>query len=158
MKRAALVLICLVLSLPMWAQIKLSATTDKTDLALDDELTLTVQVSGANGNIVMPQLPSLPAFNVYSREVSQSTINGRTTSVFKYIMLPRFVGKTSIGPVTFTHQGKTYRTQPIEVRVYRNNATGTKTATSATTTQRQTETDTDLSQLPPLERELATRA
>lgn len=161
MKRLAIVLICMILSLPGWAQIKLSATTDKTDLALDDELTLTVQVSGVSGNIVMPQLPSLPAFNVYSREVSQSTINGRTTSVFKYTMLPRFVGKATIGAVTFNYQGKAYRTQPIEVRVYRANAPATQTSAPSatrTTSQRSVPADTDLAQLPPLERELATRA
>ncbi len=157
MRKLTLLFICLILSLPSWAQIKLSATTDKTDLALDDELTLTVQVSGANGNIVMPQLPSLPAFNVYSREVAQSTINGRTTSQFKYIMVPRFVGKTTIGEITFNYQGQTYRTQPIEVRVYRGNTAPTSTP-SVTTTQRPAQADTDLSQLPPLERELATRA
>ena len=119
MKRLALFLSCVVLSTSLWAQVKLTATTDKTDLALDDELTLTVQVSGANGNIVMPQLPSLPAFNVYSREVSQSTINGKTTSIFKYTMLPRFVGKATIGAITFNYQGKTYQTQPMEIRIYR---------------------------------------
>ncbi len=161
MRKLTLLFICLVLSLPSWAQIKLTATTDKTDLALDDELTLTVQISGANGNIVMPQLPSLPAFNVYSREVAQSTINGRTTSQFKYTMVPRFVGKTTIGEITFNYQGQTYRTQPIEVRVYRGNTTPASTAaptTAVTTTQRPAQADTDLSQLPPLERELATRA
>lgn len=160
MKRLTLFLSCIVLSTSLWAQVKLTATTDKTDLALDDELTLTVQVSGANGNIVMPQLPSLPAFNVYSREVSQSTINGKTTSIFKYIMLPRFVGKTSIGAITFTHQGKTYRTQPIEIRIYRTTPVTTKASASSAvaTTNRPATPDTELSQLPPLERELATRA
>ncbi|MBQ3667020.1 MAG: protein BatD [Elusimicrobiaceae bacterium] len=159
MKRLALFLSCIVLSTSLWAQVRLTATTDKTDLALDDELTLTVQVSGANGNIVMPQLPSLPAFNVYSREVSQSTINGKTTSVFKYTMLPRFVGKATIGAITFNYQGKTYQTQPIEVRIYRTAPVTTKNAsTTVTTTNRSANPDTDLSQLPPLERELATRA
>ena len=160
MKRLALFLSCVVLSTSLWAQVKLTATTDKTDLALDDELTLTVQVSGANGNIVMPQLPSLPAFNVYSREVSQSTINGKTTSIFKYTMLPRFVGKATIGAITFNYQGKTYQTQPMEIRIYRTAPVTTKGASAATvtTTNHPATSDTDLSQLPPLERELATRA
>lgn len=160
MKRFALLLVCIALSISAWAQVKLTASTDKTDLALDDELTLTVQVSGANGNMVMPQLPSLPAFNVYSREISQSTINGKTTSVFKYTMLPRFVGKTTIGAITFTYQGKAYQTKPIEVRVYRGSAPATQhnATTTVTTTHTPAVADTDLSQLPPLERELATRA
>ena len=92
------------------AQVSLTASVNKTALALDDEITLTVEIRGASGNMIMPQLPSLPAFNVYSREVEQSTVNGNTTTVFRYVMLPRFVGKTSIGEVSFTYDGKTYKT------------------------------------------------
>ena len=53
------------------AQVSVTARVDKTNLTLDDELTLTVEVNGASGNMVMPQLPSMPAFNVYSREVQR---------------------------------------------------------------------------------------
>lgn len=160
MKRIFILIINLVFCIPLWSQVTLTAATDKTDLSLDDELTLTVQVSGVNGNIIMPQLPSLPAFNVYSREVAQSSINGHTTSSFKYVMLPRFVGKTTIGPVSFTYQGKTYRTDPIEVRIYRSttNLPKTTSGTAASVTNHATTPDSDLSQLPPLERELSTRA
>lgn len=159
MKRIFTLFACLVMGMSLWAQVKLTATTDKTDLSLDDELTLTVQVTGVSGNIVMPQLPSLPAFNVYSREAAQSTINGRSTLSFKYIMVPRFVGKTTIGPVTFNYNGQTYKTAPIDIRIYRTSSDNT-TAPSATitTTNRPVVPDTDLAQLPPLERELATRA
>ncbi len=97
----------------------MTAQVDKTNLALDDELTLSVQVTGVSGNIVMPQLPSLPAFNVYSREVEQSSINGNTTILFRYVMLPRFVGNATIGPVRFNYDGQVYETQPISVRIYR---------------------------------------
>ncbi len=157
MKRILTLILCVLVSASAWAQIQLTASTDKTDLSLDDELTLTVQIAGASGNIVMPQLPSLPAFNVYSREVAQSTINGKSTTQFKYTMLPRFVGKATIGAITFNYQGKTYRTQPIDVRIYRNAVpkTGANKPSAAVATN---SSDTDLSQLPPLEKELATRA
>ena len=52
-----------------WAQIAVSSSVDKTSLTLDDEITLTVTVQGAVSPLTMPQLPSLPAFNVYSREI-----------------------------------------------------------------------------------------
>lgn len=156
MKKILLLVICLAAGLLAHAQVRLSATTDKTDLTLDDELTLTVQVSGVSGTMVMPQLPSLPAFNVYSREAAQNTLNGKTTFLFKYTMMPRFVGKTSIGPVTFKYGGKTYQTKPIEVRIYRS---GTPTNTSAARTASKAPTpDTEVDQLPPLEREISTRA
>ena len=156
MKKILLLVICLAAGLLAHAQVRLSATTDKADLTLDDELTLTVQVSGVSGTMVMPQLPSLPAFNVYSREAAQNTFNGKTVFLFKYTMMPRFVGKTSIGPVTFKYGGKTYQTKPIDVRIYRS---GTPTTPSAESSSAQMTTpDTALDQLPPLERELSTRA
>ena len=122
-KTVLLFLLFLNLAIGAAAQVMLSATVDKTALTLDDELTLTVRVSGVSGNLIMPQLPSLPAFNVYSREVEQNTINGKTVLMFRYTMLPRFVGQTTIGPVTFTYQGMTYKTEPIEIRIYRNGST-----------------------------------
>ena len=165
MKKFLLTLTCLLYTLTAVAQVKLSAFTDKTDLALDDELTLTVQVSGISGNMIMPQLPSLPAFNVYSRDAVQSTINGKTTLSFRYTMMPRFVGTATIGAVTFKYVGKTYQTEPITVRIYKS-ASGVPASSSqaARSTQAngtrpaQVKADTDVSQLPPLERELATRA
>lgn len=99
--------------------VTVTAHVDKTAITLDDELTLTIEVKGASGNMLMPELPSLPAFNVYSREVEQSTVNFDTVTVFRYIMLPRFVGKAAIGAISFNYAGKTYKTDPIEVRVYR---------------------------------------
>ena len=157
MKRILLLFVWICLPAWVWAQVSLTAFTDKTDLALDDELTLTVQVSGVSGTMVMPQLPSLPAFNVYSREAAQSTVNGKSTLQFRYIMTPRFVGNTSIGPITFKYGGKTYQTKPISVRIYRN----TPVTTSAQTARPQAtgaQAAREVANLPPLERELATRA
>ena len=101
------------------AQVTMTASVDKTNLSLDDELTLTVQITGASGNVVMPQLPSLPAFNVYSREVSSMNINGQTSTVFRYVMLPRFPTQATIGAIRFTYNGQVYTTQPIQVNIYR---------------------------------------
>lgn len=139
-----------------FAQVSFSAQADKTALALDDELTLTVRLSGVSGNIVAPQLPSLPAFNIYSRETEQSTINGHTTLLFRYTMLPRFVGNATIGPVTFTYNGQTYKTQPIAVQIYHNTAavSTAKTAPAAT----QAVNPSRGRQLPPLQAALANQA
>ena len=95
-QKIRLFFILLFVTCSVHAQVNLSAYVDKTTLALDDELTFTVKVTGISGNVVMPRLPSLPAFNVYSREVEQNTINGDTTLLFRYVMLPRFVGNATI--------------------------------------------------------------
>lgn len=162
MKRILGFLILLCLPALVWTQVHLTAFTDKTDLALDDELTLTVQVTGASGTMVMPQLPSLPAFNVYSREAAQSTVNGKSTLQFRYTMMPRFVGNTTIGPITFKYKGQIYQTKPIAIRIYRTTPPPTTQAKTAPQAQPQTVTNAkaarQVENLPPLERELATRA
>ena len=120
MKKFLLTFVLLTLAVWAGAQVSVTARVDKTNLTLDDELTLTVEVNGASGNMVMPQLPSLPAFNVYSREVQRTSVNGQTSTVFRYTMLPRFVGNATIGAIQFTYNGKTYKTDPISVSIYRN--------------------------------------
>ena len=168
-KKLFLLAVILFGSLWVQAQVQLTAQVDKTALALDDELTLTVKVSGISGNVVMPQLPSLPAFNVYSREVEQNTINENTTLLFRYTMVPRFVGKASIGEIKFSHGGKTYTTTPISIDIYRSaDAVTTAPQTTATTAVNQPSTNApaateaiteeSFSHLPPLEAALAHRA
>lgn len=169
MKKWLLALFCfLSLLSTATAQVTLTASVDKTALALDDELTLTIEVQGASGNMIMPQMPSLPAFNVYSREVEQSTVNGHTTTSFRYIMLPRFAGKASIGEISFSYQGKTYKTDPISVTIYRNaqgvppNRASTQTAYKKTNGNIDTRLSKTMEKpdpnLPPLEYALASQA
>ena len=103
------------------AAVSVRASINKTALTLDDELTLTLTIDGAAGNL-MPQLPSLPAFNVYSRATSTQVINGHAVTTFQYIMVPRFQGQTTIGPIAVTYGGQTYLTEPMQVTVYRTTA------------------------------------
>lgn len=112
--------------------VTLTATVDKTNLSLDDELTLTVEIRGADMNST-PQLPSLPAFNVYSRDVSAININGQQTNTYRYVMLPRFPAKATIGPVRFLYNGQEYQTQPISVNIYRRMPAGKTAGGSAQT-------------------------
>ena len=112
--------------------VTLTATVDKTNLSLDDELTLTVEIRGADMNSA-PQLPSLPAFNVYSRDVSAININGQQTNTYRYVMLPRFPAKATIGPVRFLYNGQEYQTQPISVNIYRRMPAGKTAGGSAQT-------------------------
>ena len=153
------------MGLAAWAQVSVTARVDKTALTLDDEVTLSVEVNGTSSTMVMPQLPSLPAFNVYSREVEQTSVNGQTTTVFRYVMLPRFVGKATIGSVSFTYNGKTYQTDPLSISIYRNaqgvqNAQPARSAAHAAATKNfaSAPVQTADPHLPPLERDLANQA
>lgn len=154
MKKLFLILSLLVASVWAVAQVSLTASVDKNALTLDDELTLTVRVTGVAGNLVMPQLPSLPAFNVYSREVEQNSINGKTSLEFRYIMLPRFAGPATIGAVTFNYDGKTYKTSPLSVRIYRS----AQSLPSAQKSTRQPQPAKADPSLPPLEASLVNQA
>lgn len=116
-----------VFAAPQPTGISISASVNKTALTMDDELVLTVTLDGAIGNF-SPQLPSLPSFNIYSGMTSKQIHNSHVFTTFEYIMVPRFPGKTEIGPISINYRNKTYQTEPITVTVYR---TGTAAATSA---------------------------
>jgi len=101
--------------------ISISSDVDREDLALDDELTLTITVSGSISNIPKPQIPDLDGFSAYSAGRSQniSIINGQISSSvsFTYILVPNDVGDFSLGPFTIDYKGKTYSAGPIDVKV-----------------------------------------
>ena len=133
-----LLFFCLCIMLPLMGQaaldpngITLTASVNKTALTLDDELTLTVTVDGAAGDFA-PQLPSLPAFNVYARSASKQIHNMHATSTFEYIMMPRFPGTATIGPITLHYGNKLYETKPIQVTVYRTQNANTAAAAAST--------------------------
>ncbi len=148
--------------------VSMTASINKTSITLEDELMLTVQIEGAAGDIV-PQLPSMPAFNVYQQSFVQQTNNFHITNTFQYVLLPRFAGKTTIGPITLNYGNKIYKTDPISVTVYRTAQQPAKAKTKA-----QGMIDTSMSSkahsnenkkyaqapadMPPLERDLYNRA
>lgn len=135
MRKALIFLFTLFLAASAWAAfdpvgISMSASVNKTSLTMEDEITLTVTVEDAVGDFA-PSLPSLPAFNVYGRSTIQQINNFHTTTIFEYIMLPRFPGKTVIGPITLHYGNKTYETKPISVTVYRADRKPAQTAKTA---------------------------
>lgn len=154
LKRFFLTIVFITCTALTFAQVSLTASVDKNVLTLDDEITLSVKLSGINGNIVMPTLPSLPSFNVYSRQVEQSSVNGHTTILFKYTMLPRFVGKATIGAITFEHKGQKYATEPISIDVYK----ATIDQPVADASKEDTSTPITSANLPPLEAALLAKA
>jgi hypothetical protein len=112
----------LFLNQPSFSQdITFNAGVDKTEVGLDDQITLTISVSGNVKSIPQPNLPSLKGFTVYSAGRSQNfTYSGGKISssvTFNYILTPRKEGKFTIGSAEIVLDGKTYKTNPIEVTV-----------------------------------------
>lgn len=101
--------------------ISFNAGVDKTEVGLDDQITLTISVSGNVKSIPQPNLPSLEGFTVYSAGRSQNFVysGGKISSsvTFNYILTPRKEGKFTIGSAEIVLDGKTYKTNPIEVTV-----------------------------------------
>jgi len=101
--------------------IGLEATVDKTETTLEDQIILTVTVSGVRGLNERPELPPLQDFVVNEGGTSSRTeiINGQFNSSVEitYALFPKRVGRLSIGPVTLTVKGETYTSTPIVVTV-----------------------------------------
>lgn len=115
-------LAALALAAPAAAQhVSISADVSKTEVALDEQLVLSVAVTGAQASLPDPQLPRLDNFSVYSSGRSQNIqfVNGQVSSsvTYQYVLVPRFVGKGTIPPISITVGGQTAQTSPIEISV-----------------------------------------
>jgi hypothetical protein len=101
--------------------INFEASVDRTEVSTDEQITLTVSVSGNVKSIPEPELPPLNDFSVYSagRSHNFSYTNGQLSSsvTFNYILAPRKAGKFTIGPAKITLGDKTFETTPIEITV-----------------------------------------
>jgi hypothetical protein len=120
---------------PSFSQnVSFTAVVDKTEVGMDDQITLTISVSGNVKSIPEPRLPSLQGFTVYSAGRSQNFAysGGKITSsvTFNYILAPRKAGKFTIGSAQIVLDGKTYQTNPINITVSAEEKPEAKTAPS----------------------------
>ena len=103
-------------------EVSVTASVDRQRVSVDESLTLTVAVSGANvQGMSQPTLPSLDGFDVMGMSSSSniSWINGRVsmTQEYRYTLMPKSVGAFTIDPVEVRVGRKTVRTKPVRVEV-----------------------------------------
>ena len=111
----------------------LKASVDKDSVEVNQPLTLTVRISG-RGNIKIVSLPKLdipPDFEKYDPEVDIKTNKSsgvvRGSKEYKYLLVPRFPGRQSIPPISFSYYDpsiklyKTLKTQPFDIEVAQGN-------------------------------------
>jgi len=127
MKYSVILLFILIVSTICYAEdITIAADVDKQEVALDDQITLTITVSGNVSNIPQPSIPDLKGFTSYSSGRSQnlSIINGQVSSSisFNYILVPNDTGDYTLGPFSINYQGKLYSAGPINIKVLPKNA------------------------------------
>ncbi len=106
--------------------ITISADTDRQEITLDGQVTLTITVSGNVSNIPQPDIPDLKGFTSYSSGRSQnlSIINGKVSSsvTFTYILVPNNTGDYTVGPFSIIYKGNTYSAEAINIKVLPRNS------------------------------------
>ena len=106
--------------------LSISADTDKQEVTLDEQVTLTITVSGNVSNIPQPDIPDLKGFTAYSSGRSQnlSIINGQVSSSisFTYILVPNNTGDYTLGPFSINYKGKAYSAGSINIKVLPRNS------------------------------------
>ncbi len=102
---------------------QVSAAFSSDSVGIQDQFQLTVTVSGKDsGDAEVPRLPALQGFQIVAGPSVGSQfqwINGRTSSSksFTYVLLPEKTGQFTLDPVEVRVGGKTFKTQPITIRV-----------------------------------------
>ncbi|HEX7879061.1 MAG TPA: BatD family protein, partial [Candidatus Eisenbacteria bacterium] len=104
------------------ADVGVEAEVDRTEVAIDGQVTYSITVSGGLRQLPTPELPTLEAdWTVYSAGTSRnfSFINGQVSSsaTFRYILTPRRPGKLTIGKASVKIGNTVYQTEPVVITV-----------------------------------------
>ncbi|MDD5087229.1 MAG: BatD family protein [bacterium] len=104
------------------AQVRFTATVDRTVLRVGESVQLTLTFEGAASGIAAPALPQMDGLKQIGGPFSSSNtsiINGRVSSSsgFTYVLRAVREGRAEIGAAQIAHKGQTYRTQPISLTV-----------------------------------------
>jgi hypothetical protein len=103
--------------------IEVSAEVDRNRVRDGQMVQLSIVVSGAaSGQVSRPDTSRLTDFDIVGGPSISSSfrwVNGRTASsrTFTYNLRPRRTGKLRIPPLGLLHEGRTYRTNALEVTV-----------------------------------------
>ena len=105
-----------------WAeQIQVVGSVDKNQAQVDEEIQLSVRILGTHGNLQAPRLPAFQGFDSFytGRTSHFSFVNGKSSSTveFNYVLVPKVAGRYTLQPVEVWVDGKSYKTQPLEVEV-----------------------------------------
>jgi len=130
--------------------IKLTASVDRNPVALNEQLTYTVQISGKSQSLPEVKLPDFGNFAILSGpNVSTSfqiiNFNMTASKTYSVILMPRSVGKFTIPPATVEYKGKTIRSGSIQVTVTRQSKRPAPSNTSRRQRQGRGSSNVDLS-------------
>ncbi|NQT26692.1 protein BatD [candidate division KSB1 bacterium] len=123
----------------LWAaDIEIKAFADKTMMAQNQQFTLSVELTGKDAqSIANPKLPNTDTFASFLGSGSSQNIqfiNGKmsVSKTITYHFMASEAGDFTIGPVSITHENKTYKTDPIQITIQK---TATQSQTSVQSSQ-----------------------
>ena len=121
---AVVLFLCSGLPAPAQSQdLQVTATVSNDTVGVQDQFELSITITGGeSGQAQTPKLPRFQGFRVVAGPSLSSQfqwVNGRSTSSksFIYTLLPEKEGQYTLDPVEVTVGARSYRTQPIAVRV-----------------------------------------
>lgn len=101
--------------------IQMNSSVNRTEVALNETLQLTISVSGDSRKLPEFSLPTLSDFNVYgtSQSKSFSMVNGNVTNTvsYTYTLSPKKTGEYEIPSFSLKYNGETYETNPVKITV-----------------------------------------
>ena len=101
--------------------IKFTVSVDKTQIAMNDQFTMILTVSGTDQNLPSPRVAELPNFAVAGQSTSQnmSITNGKVQSSreTRVVLLPQKMGTFRLGPFQIVHNGKKYTSSSVNVKI-----------------------------------------
>ncbi|MBI3597932.1 MAG: protein BatD [Nitrospirae bacterium] len=124
----SVICVCLWTRLAFAQEVTFTATVDKNPVSQGDQFTLsfTLNSTGMGGGKTL-KLPDLGHFNVVSGPSQSSQIqmmNGAVSSsiTYNYVLIPKEVGKFTIGVASIEMGGKLFETKPIALEVVKGTA------------------------------------
>ena len=121
-KKIFLVIIsCFINVLVYASNIEMYSSVNKTSVALNETLQLTISIKGDSKSLPYFSLPTLKDFNIYgsSQSKNMSIVNGNVTNTVNYIytLSPKKIGEYEIPSFKLEYNGQTYETDPVKITV-----------------------------------------
>jgi len=115
--------------LPAQDDISITMSLSRNTISLNDQVYLSIKVTGPQQNLPEPQLPNLSMFDSYSQGKSTniSIVNGRVEASleYNYLLMPRKEGTFIIKPAVIVRNRKRYESNEVTLTVTSGSGTTT---------------------------------
>jgi len=120
-KLIVVVIVCFFTAIAHANKIEMYSSVNKTSVALNETLQLTISIKGDSKSLPYFSAPTLKDFNTYgsSQSKSMSIVNGQVTNTVSYVytLSPKKEGEYEIPSFKLDYDGQTYETEPIKITV-----------------------------------------